>query len=161
MKRAFIMVLDSFGIGATEDAERFGDVGADTLGHIAEACAKGEADNGRKGPLNLPNLTRLGLAKAHEGSTGFIPAGMDGNAEVIGAYAWAHEMSSGKDTPSGHWEIASMSRFCLSGDTSPITKTASRKSCWINWLNALTCLVISVTATLPVRSFWISWAKST
>lgn len=42
-----------------------GDVGADTLGHIAEACAKGEADHGRKGPLNLPNLTRLGLAKAH------------------------------------------------------------------------------------------------
>lgn len=55
MKRAFIMVLDSFGIGATEDAERFGDVRADTLGHIAEACAKGEADNGRKGPLNLPS----------------------------------------------------------------------------------------------------------
>ncbi len=72
MKRAFIRVLDSFGIGATEDAERFGDVGADTLGHIAEACAKGEADHGRKGPLSLPNLTRLGLAKAPEGSTGFI-----------------------------------------------------------------------------------------
>lgn len=85
MKRAFIMVLDSFGIGATEDADRFGDVGADTLGHIAEACAKGEADHGRKGPLNLPNLTRLGLVKAHEGSTGKIAAGMDGNAEVIGA----------------------------------------------------------------------------
>ena len=101
MKRAFIMVLDSFGIGATEDADRFGDVGADTLGHIAEACAKGEADHGRKGPLNLPNLTRLGLVKAHEGSTGKIAAGMDGNAEVIGAYAWAHELSSGKDTPSG------------------------------------------------------------
>ena len=106
MKRAFIMVLDSFGIGATEDADRFGDVGADTMGHIAEACAKGEADNGRKGPLNLPNLTRLGLVKAHEGSTGKIAAGMDGNAEVVGAYAWAHELSSGKDTPSGHWEIA-------------------------------------------------------
>lgn len=96
MKRAFIMVLDSFGIGATEDADRFGDVGSDTLGHIAEACAKGEADNGRKGPLNLPNLTRLGLVKAHEGSTGKIAAGMDGNADVIGAYAWAHELSSGK-----------------------------------------------------------------
>ncbi len=160
MKRAFIMVLDSFGIGATEDAERFGDVGANTLGHIAEACAKGEADNGRKGPLNLPNLTRLGLAKAHEGSTGFIPAGMDGNAEVIGAYAWAHEMSSGKDTRLVTGK-SPVSRSALSGDTSPITKTASRKSCWINWLNALTCLVISVTATLPVRSFWISWAKST
>ena len=106
MKRAFIMVLDSFGIGATEDAERFGDVGSDTMGHIAEACAKGEADNGRKGPLTLPNLTRLGLVKAHEGSTGKIAAGMDGNAEVVGAYAWAHELSSGKDTPSGHWEIA-------------------------------------------------------
>lgn len=61
-------------------------------GHIAEACAKGEADNGRKGPLNLPNLTRLGLVKAHEGSTGKIAAGMDGNAEVVGAYAWAHEL---------------------------------------------------------------------
>ena len=82
MKRAFIMVLDSFGIGATEDADRFGDVGADTMGHIAEACAKGEADNGRKGPLNLPNLTRLGLVKAHEGSTGKIAAGMDGNADI-------------------------------------------------------------------------------
>ena len=129
MKRAFIMVLDSFGIGATEDAERFGDVGADTLGHIAEACAKGEADNGRKGPLNLPNLTRLGLAKAHEGSTGFIPAGMDGNAEVIGAYAWAHEMSSGKDTPSGHWEIAGV----------PVTVTTwllsrQHRPCCRNWL---------------------------
>ena len=61
MKRAFIMVLDSFGIGATEDAAKFGDVGSDTFGHIAEACAKGEADKGRKGPLHLPNLTRLGL----------------------------------------------------------------------------------------------------
>ncbi len=74
MKRAFIMVLDSFGIGATEDAERFGDVGADTR-VISQKLVPGEADHGRKGPLNLPNLTRLGLAKAHEGSTGFIPAG--------------------------------------------------------------------------------------
>ena len=97
MKRAFIMVLDSFGIGATEDADRFGDVGSDTMGHIAEACAKGEADKGRKGPLNLPNLTRLGLVKAHEGSTGKIAAGMDANAQVIGAYAWAHELSRSEE----------------------------------------------------------------
>ncbi len=160
MKRAFIMVLDSFGIGATEDAERFGDVGADTLGHIAEACAKGEADNGRKGPLNLPNLTRLGLAKAHEGSTGFIPAGMDGNAEVIGAYAWAHEMSSGKDTPSGHWEIAGVPVLFEWGYFS-ITKTASRKKLLDKLVERANLPVISVTATFPVRSFWISWAKST
>ncbi len=106
MKRAFIMVLDSFGIGATEDAAKFGDTGSDTLGHIAQACANGEADNGRKGPLNLPHLTQLGLAKAHEGATGHIPAGMDAHATITGAYGWAHELSSGKDTPSGHWEIA-------------------------------------------------------
>ncbi|MFV8767043.1 phosphopentomutase, partial [Yersinia enterocolitica] len=47
MKRTFIMVLDSFGIGASADANKFGDEGADTLGHIAEACARGEADIGR------------------------------------------------------------------------------------------------------------------
>lgn len=106
MKRVFIMVLDSFGIGATEDAARFGDAGSNTLGHIAEACANGEADHGRQGPLYLPNLTRLGLAKAAEGVSGSIPHGMDGNAEITGAYGWAHELSSGKDTPSGHWEMA-------------------------------------------------------
>ena len=106
MKRAFIMVLDSFGIGATEDAVKFGDVGADTLGHIADACANGEADNGRKGPLHLPNLSRMGLGKAAEESTGRFPAGLDPQAESIGAYGHAAELSSGKDTPSGHWEIA-------------------------------------------------------
>ncbi len=106
MKRTFIMMLDSFGIGASEDAERFGDVGSDTLGHIATACARGEADVGRKGPLHLPNLTALGLAKAAEASTGHFPDGMDPDAKIIGAYAYASELSSGKDTPSGHWEIA-------------------------------------------------------
>lgn len=49
MKRTFIMVLDSFGIGAAGDADKFGDIGANTLGHIADACARGEADIGRKG----------------------------------------------------------------------------------------------------------------
>ncbi|RWR00906.1 phosphopentomutase [[Pantoea] beijingensis] len=106
MKRAFIMVLDSFGIGASKDADKFGDKGSDTLGHIAEACFKGEADKGRKGPLHLPNLSALGLGKAAEESTGTFPPGLDKNAEIIGAYAYASELSSGKDTPSGHWEIA-------------------------------------------------------
>lgn len=106
MKRTFIMVLDSFGIGASEDADRFGDVGSDTLGHIAAACARGEANVGREGPLHLPNLTRLGLAKAAEESTGRFPEGMDKTSEITGAYAYASELSSGKDTPSGHWEIA-------------------------------------------------------
>ncbi len=133
MKRAFIMVLDSFGIGATEDAERFGDVGSDTLGHIAEACAKGEADNGRKGPLNLPNLTRLGLVKAHEGSTGKIAAGMDGNAEVVGAYAWAHECSLPVKILRPATGKSPACRCCSTGVTSPITRTAFRKSCLISW----------------------------
>lgn len=106
MKRTFIMVLDSFGIGHSADAERFGDKGADTLGHIAEACARGEADVGRKGPLHMPNMSRLGLGKAAEASTGTFPPGLDANADIIGAYAFASELSSGKDTPSGHWEIA-------------------------------------------------------
>lgn len=106
MKRAFIMVLDSFGIGSSKDAGKFGDEGSDTLGHIAEACFRGEADKGRKGPLHLPNLTALGLGKAAEESTGKFPPGLDENAEIIGAYAYASELSSGKDTPSGHWEIA-------------------------------------------------------
>ncbi|GAB3420678.1 phosphopentomutase [Erwinia aphidicola] len=106
MKRAFIMVLDSFGIGSSKDADKFGDEGSDTLGHIAEACFRGEADKGRKGPLHLPNLTALGLGKAAEASTGKFPPGLDKEAEIIGAYAYASELSSGKDTPSGHWEIA-------------------------------------------------------
>ena len=106
MKRAFIMVLDSFGIGASKDAEKYGDKGSDTLGHIAQACFNGEADKGRKGPLHLPNLTALGLGKAAEASTGAFPPGLDPQAEIIGAYAYAKELSSGKDTPSGHWEIA-------------------------------------------------------
>ncbi|KLV07752.1 MULTISPECIES: phosphopentomutase [Photobacterium] len=107
MKRSIILVLDSFGVGATEDAVQFGDVGANTLGHIAQACARGEADNGvRSGALKLPNLNKLGLGKACEESSGYFPEGLDPNAEITGAYGHAKELSSGKDTPSGHWEIA-------------------------------------------------------
>jgi phosphopentomutase len=107
MKRSIILVLDSFGIGATEDAVDFGDVGSNTMGHIAQACARGEADNGdRSGPLHLPNLNKLGLGKACEESSGYFPEGLDPNVEITGAYGHAKELSSGKDTPSGHWEIA-------------------------------------------------------
>ncbi|MBE2898478.1 phosphopentomutase [Pasteurellaceae bacterium TAE3-ERU1] len=107
MKRAFILMMDSFGIGAADDADKFGDAGANTLGHIAQLCAEGKADNEhRQGPLNLPNLTKLGLALAAKESAGSVPAGMDANSELIGGYAYAKEISSGKDTPSGHWEIA-------------------------------------------------------
>ena len=100
MARAIILVLDSFGIGATADAESFGDTGCDTLGSIARV----RAQSGN--PLLLPNLARLGLFHAGKESTGSFAAGVDTDVEIIGAYGHAAELSSGKDTPSGHWEIA-------------------------------------------------------
>lgn len=106
-RRAIIMVLDSFGIGATEDAAQFGDAGADTLGHIAEACASGRVDRLglRSGPLCVPNLVRWGLGRAAEISTGKVPPGLE-TGRTEGAYGCAAEESRGKDTPSGHWEMA-------------------------------------------------------
>ena len=107
MTRAIVLVLDSFGIGAAPDAAAFGDAGADTLGHIATACARGEADTPqRSGPLALPNLARLGLFHAHRDSSGSVASGVTLPERVEGAYGHAREISSGKDTPSGHWEIA-------------------------------------------------------
>lgn len=108
MKRAIVLLFDSFGIGASMDAAHYGDAGADTLGHIAEYCAAGHADKRgqHSGPLHLPNLTRLGLAMAALASTGYVPAGLDRNLALSGAYGYAVEQSKGKDTPSGHWEIA-------------------------------------------------------
>ena len=106
MKRTIILMLDSLGIGASADADKFGDVGSNTFGHIAQWCAEGKADEGREGPLHIPNLTKLGLAHACADSVGSFPAGLDENADVVGAYGYAQEISSGKDTPSGHWEIA-------------------------------------------------------
>ena len=101
MARAIILVMDSFGIGATADADRFGDVGANTLGSIAKRRASSTS-----GPLQLPNLSRLGLMHAATESAGQVPQGCSTDVDVVGAYGYASELSSGKDTPSGHWEIA-------------------------------------------------------
>lgn len=107
-RRAFIFVLDSFGIGSAPDARSFGDEGADTFGHIAAACAAGKADAEglRQGPLHIPNLLALGLGEAHKAATGSYAAGV-GEVELRGGfYGAAAEKSYGKDTPSGHWEMA-------------------------------------------------------
>ena len=106
--RAVVIVLDSLGIGASQDAEKYGDTGADTLGHIAEYCNQGKADNAfRQGPLRIPNLQRWGLAEAAKNSRKrALP--IDENATVEGAYGFAQEVSVGKDTPSGHWEICGL-----------------------------------------------------
>lgn len=108
MSRAFIIMLDSFGLGATADADKYGDAGADTLRHIAEFCAQGKADKAgvRSGPLNLPNLTRLGLNGAAKISAGKSIPGLDENASIQALYGCAAEVSLGKDTQSGHWEMA-------------------------------------------------------
>lgn len=149
MKRTFIMVLDSFGIGAAHDAADFGDTGADTLGHIAQACARGEADKGRKGPLHLPNLSRLGLGKAAEESTGHFPEGLDKNAEIIGAYGYARNYLPVKIPRPATGKLPGC-RFCLTGAISAIMKTASRRNYWISSLNAPICQDTSATATHPV-----------
>ncbi len=98
-QRIIILVLDSFGIGSAKDAQDFGDEGADTLGHIAEYFhSKGHS-------LQLPNMSDLGLMHAYQTSTGNYPKGMTLPTALNGAYASAGEISSGKDTPSGHWEM--------------------------------------------------------
>lgn len=108
MARAFLFVLDSVGIGGAPDAADYGDAGSDTLGHIAAACNAGAGDrvNLRKGPLRLANLERLGLGLAARSASGALPAGFSPDPVLNGVCASAIERSKGKDTPSGHWEIA-------------------------------------------------------
>lgn len=106
MTRGFLVVLDSVGIGGAPDAAAFGDEGADTLGHIAAACAAGRGDgHGRSGELAVPTLLSLGLGAAHRAAAGTEPPGLEAAAARIGAWGHAAETSKGKDTPSGHWEL--------------------------------------------------------
>lgn len=112
MARAFLVVMDSVGIGGAPDAGEFfngrvPDTGANTLGHIVEACAQGRAEEGRSGPLHVPHLNSLGLAHAMELATGERPAGLP-RVTPQGRWGAATETSRGKDTPSGHWELAGL-----------------------------------------------------
>ncbi|MHB2166667.1 phosphopentomutase [Alsobacter sp. R-9] len=108
MSRAFLIVLDSVGCGGAEDAEGYGDGGADTLGHIAGACARGEGDRAglRHGPLQLPAMAGLGLGQAMAASTGQTATPWPQASAPRGQWGYAVETSRGKDTVSGHWEIA-------------------------------------------------------
>ena len=86
MKRVFLIVLDSVGAGALPDAEKYGDPGVNTLGHIYEQCSPA-----------LPNMENMGL--------GLIPnVGAKAPVNGAGVYGRAMEQSAGKDTTSGHWE---------------------------------------------------------
>ena len=90
MKRAILLILDSVGIGEMPDAHEYGDVGSNTLANIAKAT----------GGLNLPNLGAMGLGNIHD------IKGIDATTKPVGAYGKAQEASVGKDTVTGHWEIA-------------------------------------------------------
>ncbi len=88
-KRIFIIVMDSLGIGSMEDAAEYGDAGADTLGHIIEKVPD----------IKMPNLRKLGMANIRP------LCGMSPEAAPIGRYAKLREVSNGKDTMTGHWEM--------------------------------------------------------
>ena len=91
MKRVTLIITDSLGVGALEDSEKYGDLGADTLGHIAKAC----------GSLNIPNLREVGF-----GNIGGAAGGQFAVENPKGAFGKSMELSAGKDTITGHWEIA-------------------------------------------------------
>ncbi len=88
-KRVFLIVIDSLGIGAADDAERFGDAGSDTFGHIAEKMET----------FAIPNLVKLGIANL-KSLDRIEPA-----ADPAGYYLKLKEESNGKDTMTGHWEM--------------------------------------------------------
>ena len=93
MSRAFLFVMDSVGIGGAPDAAKFGDEGSNTLGHISDRMK-----------LKIPNLISLGAAKALKGASGSAH-GLDATAPVTGSWGFASEVSQGKDTITGHWEM--------------------------------------------------------
>ena len=88
-KRIFTIVVDSLGIGAMEDSEKFGDIGVDTLGHIAESVET----------FNIPNLQKLGMANLHPIKT------VSPVEKPLGYFMEMNETSVGKDTMTGHWEM--------------------------------------------------------
>lgn len=105
MARVCVLLMDSLGIGASIDAVNYGDEGANTLGSIINACEQGLADTKqRKGPLVMPNLAKRGMYHALVASSGIRYA--DLSFEPQAQFGYAVEQSKGKDTPSGHWEIA-------------------------------------------------------
>lgn len=90
-RRIFTIVIDSFGIGAMDNAADYGDVGCDTFGHIADKVPE----------IKIPNLIRMGLTQLHPAPVLTSPQ----PSECIGKYARLNEKSNGKDTMTGHWEM--------------------------------------------------------
>jgi len=100
MTRAIILVIDGFGLGHAPDAESFGDVNANTFANLAD-----KFQQIKQRPLKLPNLSKLGLVKACEQASKRKLC-VEPITPSKGAYGYAAEISTGRDTPSGHWEMA-------------------------------------------------------
>ena len=107
MSRVFLIVMDSVGCGGAPDAALFDDEGANTLGHIIEQCDLGNCNDGRLGELKTPNLDSLGLREVIKLANG-QPI-LTEKTLITGCFGAATELSNGKDTPSGHWELAGVS----------------------------------------------------
>jgi phosphopentomutase len=108
MPRVILCLMDSVGIGGAPDAASYGDEGANTLGHIAVASAEGRADDDARrkpGALRIPNLDAMGMGAAVLLSSGLRAPNLSPEPKG-GRFGVAREVSKGKDTPSGHWEIA-------------------------------------------------------
>ncbi|MBC8743910.1 phosphopentomutase [Lactobacillus sp. Marseille-P7033] len=101
-KRVFVIVMDSVGTGAAHDAAKFDDVGSDTLGHVGEYY---------KGALKLPNLGKLGISNLRDTPIEGVPVA----DPAIGDYGKMEEISAGKDSMDGHWEMMGL----------PVTKPLS------------------------------------
>jgi len=98
MKRVIVIVLDSAGIGEQPDSRVYGDEGSNTIGHISRIVEN----------FSLPNLESLGLAHIDGFRETYRTTTDPGKTEIIGSYGKMTEKSAGKDTTTGHWEIAGL-----------------------------------------------------
>lgn len=138
-KKAIIIVLDSVGIGELPDAANYGDKGADTLGHIINTCHP-----------NLPHMMELGLANIDG-------AGFSGAVDAPkGCYGKLREVSAGKDTTTGHWEIAGI-QLAHAFPTFPNGFPQD----FIEKFEQAVGAARWATSPPPARRFSTSWARST
>ena len=106
--KGILIVLDAVGIGGATDANDFADMGADTLGNIKKECIMGRANFSRFGQLNIPNLASLGIYASHAVAQDYYSENQNFFCSKNASFACASEISKGKDTPTGHWELAGL-----------------------------------------------------
>ena len=138
-KRVFLIVMDSLGIGAMPDSDKFGDFGVDTLGHIAE----------KMDSFTIPNLRRLGMANLKAMDK------VDPVESPLAYYAPLREKSNGKDTMTGHWEMMGIET------TKPfITFTEHGfPPELIKELRSVPVAISLATRRQVVRKFWTNWVR--